>query len=427
VIPAVLRQQKFYGWTALVGAMLVQFGMVGNIILSYGVFLPFLCEEFGWSRSVLSGPFTTLWIVLGLLGPLVGISVSKFGSRKNIIIGNLLTVLGLLGMFLVKEVWQVYLFFGVLIGAGQAFGTFIATITVVNNWFIRRRSLAMSLLVAAGGIGGLAFPPFITWLISSLGWRLGWVCLAGIHTVVAVVAGGMLIRNKPEELGQVPDGEVTEAAQEVRAGSPAPRRAYQTPIDWRVGDALRTPALWLVVTFAAAHVFTLNFLTLHQVVYLRDMGFSPMIAATTLGLLAGMSIIGQLGCGALGIRFEGRYLAATCLAGFAIGMTVLMNARALPLIYLHTILSGISYGGLLVIMPVLLGAYFGRASYAQIVGWTTPVTTLFSAGSPLLAGFIYDTTGSYTPAFVAAIALLGVGLVCALLARPPKPPMTIPQ
>ena len=411
----------------MAGAMLVFFGMVGNSIISYGVFLPTMCEELGWSRSALSGLYTAFWITLGLLGPLVGISVNKFGARKNIICGNLVIVLGLLGMSLIKEVWHVYLIFGVLIAAGQAFGAFIPSTTVVINWFTRRRSLAMGLLNAAGGIGGLALPPLIIWLISSLGWRLGWVCLAGIHTVVVVVAAGMLVRNKPEEMGQVPDGEVTEAAQEAGAGNPALRRVYQTPVDWRVEDALRTPALWLLVIFTAAHLFALNFITLHQVAYLQDLGFSPMIAATTLGLLAGMSIIGQLGCGALGTRFEGRYLAAICLAGFAVGLTILMNVRALPLIYLHTVLSGISYGGLLVLMPVLLGAYFGRAYYAQIIGWTVPITTIFSAISPLLAGFIYDTTGSYMPAFVVAVTLLGVGLVCALLARPPKPPVTMTQ
>jgi MFS family permease len=81
----------------------------------------------------------------------------------------------------------------------------------------------------------------------------------------------------------------------------------------------------------------------------------------------------------------------------------------------------------MVIMPVLIGAYFGSAAYAQIIGWTTPVTTLFSAGSPLLAALIFDNTGSYTSVFIIALILLGVGLVCALLARPPKPGKTMPD
>jgi MFS family permease len=401
--------------------MLVYFGMCGHAFYAYGVFLPFMCEEFGWSRYTLSGPFTLFMVFEGILGPLVGISISKFGARRNIIIGNLIAGLGLLGMAFVEEVWHVYILFGVLTGGGVAFGTFIATTTIVNNWFIKRRSLAMSLLIAAGGIGGLVMPPFISWLISSVGWQLSWTCLAGMHMVLVVIAGGILTRNRPEEMGQVPDGETDEGLQEEGTGKRG-LRVYQTPVDWKVREALRTPALWLVMFFQIACSFTLGVLTLHQVAYLQDAGFTHMMASTALGLLVGMSIIGRLLCGALGTRFEGRHLAAVCLVGMTAGVIVLMNTTALPLIYLYAVLTGIGYGGVIVIGPALIGAYFGRTSYAQLMGWTAPVGILFGAGSPLLAGFIYDTTGSYIPVFWAAVAVTGVGLVAAFLARPPRLP-----
>ena len=406
--------------------MLVYLGTCGTITYAFGVFLPPMCEEFDWSRSALSGVFTTWLIAGGLFGPVAGITVSKFGARKNIIIGNLVAVLGLLGMSIVNEIWHVYLFFGVLLGIIIAFGEFIPTTAVVNYWFIKRRTLAMSLLVAAGGLGGFAFPPLISWLISSLGWRLGWVCLAGIHMVLAVVIGGILIRSRPEDMGQVPDGKVTKTAQETSGDSPALRRVYQTPVDWKVWDALRTRALWMVIIFSAATLFTATLLMIHQVAYLQDMGFSHMQASTALGFLVGMSIIGRLACGVLGTRFEGRYLAAACLAGLAAGIIVLINAKTLPFIYLYATLSGISYGGLIVLLPAMLGAYFGRTDYARIMGWTFPIITIIFAAGPILGGFIYDTTGSYIPGFWGTVAFLGVGLVCALLARPPKPPVTVP-
>jgi len=122
VIFAQLRQQKFHRWQVLAGAMLVSFSMVGAVILPYGVFLPKMCEELGWSRSAMSAPYTAFWIFTGLLGPLAGISISKLGARKNIIIGNLVIALGVLGMSLVKEVWHIYLFLTVLVGAGPEEG-----------------------------------------------------------------------------------------------------------------------------------------------------------------------------------------------------------------------------------------------------------------------------------------------------------------
>ena len=290
--------------------MLVSFSMVGSVMLPYGVFLPTMCEDLGWSRSAMSAPYTAFWIFTGLLGPLAGITIGKFGARKNIIIGNLVIALGVMGMSLVKEVWHIYLFYTILVGGGQAFGTFIAITTAINNWFTGKRSLILSLVLSAGGIGALTFAPLISWLIDSQGWRIAWVCVAGLHLALAVIAGGLLIRNKPEEPNQMPDSETTGVSQPAEVPSPAKSRTYQTPVEWRVGDALRSPSLWLVIAFVSSNMFALNFLSLHQVAYLRDLQYSPMVAATTVGMLSGMTIVGQLASGALGTRFEGRHIAA---------------------------------------------------------------------------------------------------------------------
>ncbi|MFC1920486.1 MFS transporter [Chloroflexota bacterium] len=399
--------------------------MVGNVINAFGIFLPSMTADLGWSRSLLSAPFTTFWIVMGMLGPVVGMSTVKFGPRKNMIIGNSVIVLGMLGMSQVSEVWHVYLFFSVLIGSGQAFGSFIAANSIVTNWFVKRRAFVISLLSASGGVGALVFAPLLGWFISAQGWRPAWILVAGIHFLLAVVASGLLVRNRPEDMGQTPDGEILTRAEQAEAANPSSGRVYYTPVDWNVRDAIRTPAFWLTLAFASATMFTLNFLSLHQVAYLQDLSYTPMIAATASGVFGGMSIAGQLTSGALGTRYEIRYIAAVCLIGVLTGITVLMNARVLPLVYLHTIITGFSCGGMIVVLPIILGAYFGRTNYARILGFTTPVTTIFSAGSPLFAAFIFDNIGNYTPVFIIVLCLLGVGLVCSLFARPPRPKSTL--
>jgi len=401
--------------------MLAYCGVCGDITYAYGVFLPEISDTLNWSRSALSVPYTVFIIVAGMLGPVAGIAVSRFGARKNIIFSNIIAVLGLLGMSQVREIWQVYLFFSIMAGVGIAFGEFIPTTTVVNNWFIRRRSLAMGLLFASGGLGGFALPPLISFLISGLGWRWAWVCLAGIHLLLAVVLGGILIRSRPEDIGQVPDG-TSGTSRQTNVNIPNPRPVYQTTLDWKVSDALRTPALWLMMVMFSATWFATNMLTTHQVAYLQDMLFSPMMSATALGLMIGMSIIGRLICGALGMRFEGRYLAAIFLAGMALGIIALMYARGVPFIYLYSILTGIGFGGMVVLMPNLFGAYFGRTNYPRIIGWTTPIATLVSAGSPALAGLLYDITGRYFLPFAIAATFISVSIVFALLAHPPRHP-----
>ena len=320
----------------------------------------------------------------------------------------------------VTQFWHIYLFFSVCIGAGQAFGSFIAANSIITNWFTKRRALAISLLSASGGVGALIFPTLLSWFISSQGWRLAWVLLGGMHLVIAVIAGGLLVRNRPEDMGQFPEGYSADGRPEEETGL-LPGRVYQTAVEWTVADALKTPAFWLTVAFSSATMFSMNFLTLHQVAYIEDMGYSPLIAATTAGMLGGMSIIGQLASGALGARIESRYIATFALLGLGIGVSILMNIRALPMIYLHTVISGISAGAVMVVLPIQLGAYFGRTNYARILGWTTPVTTIFSASSPLLAAYIFDATGSYTTVFMSALGLLALGLVCAFLSRPPRP------
>ena len=277
----------------------------------------------------------------------------------------------------------------------------------------------MGLLFASGGVGGLAFPPLITWIISGLGWRTAWVCIAAIHLLLTVVLAGILIRSQPEDVGQAPDG-LSDVTNQTLSKTAAPNRIYQTSVDWNLKDALRTPALWLIVALFSIFFFALNMLTTHQVVYLQDLNFSPMMSATVFGLMIGISIIGRLLSGALALRFEGRYLAAVFLTSMGLGILVLIYARDISFIYLYSVLTGIGFGGMIVLMPNLLGAYFGRTHYSRIVGWTTPIITLVCAASPVIAGFLYDVTGEYILSFSLAAVLIFASVVITLLCRPPR-------
>jgi MFS family permease len=308
-------------------------------------------------------------------------------------------------------------------GMSLGFGEFISVTTVVNNWFVRRRSLAMGLLFASGGIGGFVFPPVISWLISGFGWRTAWVCIAAIHLLLTVILGGILIRSRPEDVGQVPDG-LPDVAGQTLSKTTAQKGVYQTSVDWNLRDALRAPALWLIVVLFSAFFFASNMLTTHQVVYLQDLNFSPMMSATVFGLMIGISIIGRLLSGVLALKFEGRHLAAIFLTSMGLGILALICARDISFIYLYSILTGIGFGGMIVLMPNLLGAYFGRTHYSRIVGWTTPIITLVCAASPVIAGFLYDVTGKYFFSFSLAAVLIFASVIITLLSRPPRLPAT---
>jgi len=418
------QSTHFSGWMTLAGVMLAYGGICGDVTYAYGVFLPSFNETFGWHRSVLSGPYTLFLVLSGLLGPLVGWTVARFGARKNIAAGNLLAVAGLIGMSQVQSVWHVYLFFGVLGGMALAFAEFLSLTTVINHWFIQKRSLAMGMLLASGGASGFLMPPLLITLISSLGWRWTLVCLAAIHLLAAVLLAGLLIRNTPEEEGQTPDGLVGPDHPDS-TGVLKKSVVYSTIVDWSARDALRTKALWILLLLFSALLFAVNMLTTHQVVYLRDMQHSPMVSATALGLMLGVSILGRLVSGVLGMRIGSRYLAAVFFLCMGLGIVSLMNAKSILFIYLYSVFTGLGFGGMIVLLPNVMGAYFGRTHFSRIVGWTTPVVTLASAISPIFAGFLYDVTGSYFIPFTVTAALLFGCCILSLLMHPPRLPVIV--
>lgn len=412
------NQDKFHGWLSLLGVMLAYGGICGTITYAYGVFLPAMSENFGWSRSSLSGPYTFFLIIGGMLGPLAGFTIAKFGARRNIVFCNIFAALGLLGMSQVNDLWQVYLFFGFMAGVAIAFAEYLPVTTIVNNWFIRRRSIAMGLLFTSGGVAGFVFPPLISWFITGAGWRLSWMLLAAMHLFLTVILAGILIRSAPEELGQIPDGTAENCwLDKITFLSSKP--VYTTPVDWTLSEAMRTPVLWMLIFIFSVILFVLTLLTTHQVAYLQDLNYSPLASASALGLMLGISIVGRIISGVLGMKFTGRYLAMVFLSLMFLGVLCLIKATGIVFVYLYAIIMGIGFGGMIVLMPNMIGAYFGRANYPRISGWTMPVVTLAFAGAPLMAGFFYDATGAYLMPFGIVAALLFSCVIVALFARPP--------
>ncbi|MDQ5986853.1 MAG: hypothetical protein CSYNP_02586 [Syntrophus sp. SKADARSKE-3] len=341
--------------------MLVYAGLCGDITYTYGVFLPSMSDAFHWSRTAFSGPYTVFLILSGMLSPMAGITISRFGAKNNILLGNMAATIGLLGMSQVSDLWQVYFFFGILASIGIAFGEFIPLTSVINYWFTQKRSLAMGLLFASCGVGGFVMPPFISAIILTFGWRWAWAILAAVHLLLTVIAGGLIIRNRPEDYGQVINGNGEADGQAtIRPSKSGP--VYSTARDWTVGEALRTRALWMITAVFSVILFATNLLTTHQVAYLQDLHHTPMVSATALGLMLGMSIIGRLLGGILGMRYEGHRLAGFFFGLMGLGLVALLYAQGIGFVYLYSILAGLGVGGAMVLMPNMLAPISERST-----------------------------------------------------------------
>ena len=410
------EQKPFYGWKALAVVSSMYFVMSGALLYSFPIFLPFLCDAFDWSREFVSWAQTTAMIVIGLTGPFAGIFIAQYGPRRAIVVGNTLSASCFILMGFLSGPWQLFLAYGVLFGLGGSLGGMLPITTIANNWFVRKRSLALSFVFTAGA---LVLVNLTMKMINHLGWRSTYLMIGAITILLLVIMPGLLVRNKPEDLGQVPDGI---DGQDKKVTEARAKNIHSTPVDFTAKEAMRTPALWLLMVFAAAHMFGLQGMLQHQVAFLMDIGLSSSAAAFAMSLFGGVSIVGRLGIGFLGLKYHIRPLAIVTMLLLIAGMSIAVFTETMSMVFVYTTLLGIGMGSSLVAVMNLYPVYFGKTHYPKIFGYMRPFITIISSlGSPL-AGRIRDITGSYTLAWEISVGVLIIGLVLLILAKPPIHP-----
>jgi MFS family permease len=408
----------FYGWFALAGVILVIF-IVGCIFInSFGVLLPVITKEFAWSRATVAGALSAGIIAFGLPSPLYGILVARLGPRFTLIFGNLLAGLGIAGVYFVQEVWHMYALY-ILIGMGGGFGGYISCTTIANNWFIKKRPLAMGMILAGGGLGGFVFPPLTTALIAAVDWRLTWLILGGIIIVIPVFLGGViLVRNRPEDMGQTPDGRPSDIYADIETVESQPATGRNDG-GWSIRQVLKSPTVWLICGFSAANTFTMGTVTTHQIAYLQDINYDAMTAATTLSFMSVFMIAGSLLFGTLAMKIKIKYLAVIFFAIQVAGLSILITSRELGLIYVYAAFQGMSNGALSATMPTFVGTYYPRRRYSHVLGIILTFHICSNAIATTVAGAIFDATSTYIPAFITAAVFSLVGLVFVMMVRRP--------
>jgi MFS family permease len=415
-----LGKNGFYGWINMAVMFLYNIGLF-FALNAFTFCLPLWAEKpFQWNRGWISGAQTLSLILGGLAAPMVGIYLMKHGARKAIVIGNLISTAALLMIAFQHHIWELYLWSGIVMGIGMSIGGMLAMMTVTNNWFIMKRSIALVITMGSFGMN-IVISPFLMSLINSMGWRKAYMIVAGISLVLCVIVPGLLIRNKPEDLGQVPDGPVSAKAKQQSASNPY-KNVYKTPVDFTAKEALRTPTLWLLVGFGTLQFFCMYGLMPHQIAFLKDIHISDNTAARANGLLSAVMSISTVVTGFLGLRFKMRSLAVTstlvCIAGFA----TLLLTRSLAMVIAYCVILGIGFGIQAIAMGNLFPDYFGRSEFPKIMGYTMPVTTVVSSVGGMVTGFIRQKTLHYDLAFQLFLVLLFVALLCIVFAKPPIHP-----
>lgn len=416
----VTGENGFYGWINLGAASVM--GIAGGLYLvSFSYFLPYLVEDFGWSRGVASYAATFNMIAMGLCGPIAGMFIFKYGARRAMVAGNLLGCLGFFILFFHNKLWQLYLGYGLFIGVAAGLGGLLAGTTVINNWFVKKRGLALSIFLGSGGAAGIFMGRGIIEAIERLGWRTAALILSLTVLLIAVILPGIFIRNKPRDLGQVPDGLDSPKTQSGRKRTP-PRATYKTPVEFTAKEAMRTRCLWLLIAYFCLNMLAMGAIMTHQIAYLFDIGISAAVAGTAMGVMSGFMAFSQLSVGFLGMKYSMHTIAIGGEVLKLIGLVILISTKSLPFVWIYMIILGLGFGLAMAATFNIFPNYFGATHYPKIMGSARLFWAFVGGAGAPLAGYIRDISGSYLYAFQGGVTVILIGLICLIFAKAPVHP-----
>jgi MFS family permease len=407
------RRKLFYGWWIVGAGFFISLYSGGVIFYGFTALFEPVASEFEWSYVQVSLATSLRGMEMGLLAPLVGIIVDRWGPRRLIVVGAVVLGSGLMILSRVNSLAMFYGAFAVIaIGISAMSGTVM--LTAVINWFRRKVALATGIMVSGLAIGGLLIP-VVTVLIDECGWRTAMVVL-GLCAWVLVIPLALLFRHKPEQYGHLPDGEVGSAV--VVEEKLVPTRS--TPAGVPAAEIETRRAFWHIALATMLQMLIMSAVSTHIMPYLTSINISRSVASLVAGVVPLASIGGRLGFGWLGDRFDKKVVAALgsvlitlgmlCFGGLITGWIWLL----LPFIVFFST----GWGGSVVVRVILLREYYGRGRFGRTYGFLVGISTFGHVAGAPLAGWVFDEWGAYFGAWFAFAALAVVSLVIFLTIPP---------
>ncbi|MEE9255377.1 MAG: MFS transporter, partial [Pseudomonadales bacterium] len=424
-IDMIVRPQGhvFYGWWIALAALGIQMLSSALWMQSYGAYNQLLQEEFGWSATVVAGAFALTRVESGLLGPLQGWMVDRFGPRAILQIGFVTFGLGFILFGQIDSILGFYLTF-ILVAVGSSLAGHATVIVPLVHWFDRHRSKAVALSQIGFSAGGLSVPLVII-ALDTFGWRET-ALASGVLVIVVGIPLAQIFRQRPDAHGELPDGEPHATLEEGDSSLLTTSSLDQDTRDFNAREAMRTRAFWFISIGHGCALLTVGAVMVHMVPHLtRQLDMSLAEAGGFIALLTAFQMIGQIAGGYFGDKFEKRVICALCLAGHGTGLLFLAYATSLTMVLAFTLIHGLAWGMRGPMMTAMRADYFGASSFGTIMGFSSMIVMFGMMVGPIVAGFMADRTGSYASGFtvLALGSLLGVFFF--LFATPPKRPLRV--
>ena len=377
------------------GACLTQFMVIG-LLFSFGIFFNVLQEEFGWSRTLLSSAVALAALVMGMLAIFAGRLSDRYGPTPVLAGAGLLFGTGYALISVVGEPWHLFVLFGLFIGVGMSTHD-VATLSTIARWFVRRRGMMTGITKVGTATGQMVLPPLAAILIAGFGWR-GAALTLGAAAAVLLVVAAVLMKRPPPDLAA------------ARTSAPARGGGF--------AEIRRSRVFW---TLCAAQFFffpTLMTVPLHIAVHGMDLGMTRGVAATLLTVIGAASIAGRLTVGTFADRIGGRNAYVLCLVPLVTSLLILMVVDTYAPLFAVIALYGFGHGGLFTVVSPTVAEFFGTRTHGAIYGGIYFFGTIGGAAGPIMAGWVFDVTGSYEYAF-SALALMGAGALLLMASLPP--------
>ncbi|MBT3226167.1 MAG: MFS transporter [Deltaproteobacteria bacterium] len=391
----------FYGWIMVTGVFFMVAISCGSFY-SFGVFFVPIMKEFEWSRSVLSGVLFVSGITYAASVPLIGAMADRFGYKWVSIVTAMMMGVGYILGARAQTVWEMYIFIGLLQGIG-ACAAIPLPLSMIANWFVKRQGLALGIASAGIGTGAAIVPLLVTFTETQFGWRTAMTVLGLLIMLIYVSIALLVIRRPDTRYIASYEGQPQVELEQTKAGADPDISLFQ---------ALTTRHFWSLFTIFGFCIFCVGLIITHLVPFARDTGLSPMSAASLLTIMGLCSIVGRLTAGFFSDRIGANRVLFSGLLLQGIMILWLSQMSSLKMFYLFAALFGVAYGGNLVMVPRLTATIFGVKSMGAIFGGLSVADGIGFALGPLLAGYLFDISGTYNDAFLitAAGIFIAVGV-----------------
>ncbi len=405
------RPWLFYGWYIVAASVLLNSYLSLAVWQGFTVFFLPILNDYGVSRTLLSGAFSLRQLESGFLSPVVGYLVDVVGPRKVILAGVLIAGSGMVLISLSPNIFLFYVAFTVMSAGVGGASHGVSWAVMVSRWFKRKRGRATSLAFMGGAVGGPGVI-LVSLLAEAVHWRTAVLAL-GIGLWAVGIPLSLVARSRPQDYGYLPDGDTAEVGETNSPGEPnvhdsARETAQSNELTLR--QAVRSTPFWALAGILGAQHISMGGLQTHQIAYFQDLGFSTTQAAFTVAIAFSVSGIGRLVAGVLMDRMDWRTVLAGIMIGQIVALGMLANVTTYWQAVSFAIVLGLAHGMSVPSRILIVGTVFGTRNLGAIWGGLDGVVVTAGVVGPIYLGWTFDTFGTYVPAFY----ILMVGLVAAI-------------